>query len=277
MKARGRAVVWTAVFLGGGLALSLLLLQPLAPRLALSGEAFFILAQSAITLAVFGALTWAIGLRRLDVTSRDLGLVPVSAGVRAFLRGFVIAAVLAAFAMAVGVPAAGADWRQDGGTPVQWAGSVGFTALLLLPAAFVEELMFRGAPLVALTRHFGAVPSILALSLLFGLAHLANPKVTPLGIANIVLAGVFLSAVFLTPGGLWASTGAHLGWNLALAGLAAPVSGLPLPMPWLDYAPGGPAWLTGGPFGPEGGLLATLALAGGCVLAGRRVTQEKRA
>ncbi len=277
MKARGRAVLWTAVFLGGGLLLSVALLQPVAPRLAPSGEAFFIVAQSAITLAVFGALTWAIGRRRLDVTSRDLGLVPARAGARAFLRGFVIAAALAAVAMVLGVPAAGADWRQDGGSPGQWAGSVGVTALLLLPAAFVEELMFRGAPLVALTRHFGAVPAMLALSMLFGLAHLANPKVTPLGITNIVLAGVFLSVVFFTPGGLWASTGAHLGWNLTLAGLAAPVSGLPLPMPWLDYAPGEPAWLTGGPFGPEGGLLATVALLGGCLVAGRRITQEKRA
>jgi hypothetical protein len=30
-------------------------------------------------------------------------------------------------------------------------------------------------------------------------------------------------------------------------------------MPWIDYAPGGPDWVTGGSFGPEGGLLATLA------------------
>jgi hypothetical protein len=41
----------------------------------------------------------------------------------------------------------------------------------------------------------------------------------------------------------------------------APVSGLPFRIPWIDYQPGGPAWLTGGSFGPEGGLLATAAIA----------------
>ena len=28
----------------------------------------------------------------------------------------------------------------------------------------------------------------------------------------------------------------------------------------INYIPGGPSWLTGGPFGPEGGLLATVAI-----------------
>ena len=45
------------------------------------------------------------------------------------------------------------------------------------------------------------------------------------------------------------------------AALGAPVSGLPFPdAPFLDYHPGGPAWLSGGSFGPEGGLLASATL-----------------
>ena len=47
-----------------------------------------------------------------------------------------------------------------------------------------------------------------------------------------------------------------------LAALDAPVSGLPFRHSrCIDYRSGGPAWLTGGAFGPEGGLAATLALA----------------
>jgi hypothetical protein len=45
-----------------------------------------------------------------------------------------------------------------------------------------------------------------------------------------------------------------------LAALDTPVSGVPFRIPFLDYLPGEPAWLTGGQFGPEGGLSATLAL-----------------
>jgi hypothetical protein len=275
---RGRALGWSAVFLGGGIIISLAILFVVYQRLSLTGGALWLAAvQSLVMLIVFGALTWSIGRRRLAVDAQALGLRPAGAGATGLLRGFVLGAIIAGIALLLGVPAAGATWQLDGGTPEAWARSVSLTALVLLPAAFVEELIFRGAPLVALSRSFGRMPAIVGLSTLFGLAHLSNPDVTALGVANIILAGVFLGAVFFTPGGLWTSTGAHLGWNLTLAGLAAPVSGLPIPMPWLDYAPGGPAWLSGGSFGPEGGLLATLCLLGGCMVAGRRVTQEKLA
>ena len=62
---------------------------------------------------------------------------------------------------------------------------------------------------------------------------------------------------------MWTAFGAHLGWNATLAALAAPVSGLPFDIPYIDYRMGGPAWLTGGAFGPEGGLLATAVARGG--------------
>ena len=39
-----------------------------------------------------------------------------------------------------------------------------------------------------------------------------------------------------------------------------PVSGLPFSIPFIDYRAGEPAWLSGGRFGPEGGLLATMAI-----------------
>ena len=143
--------------------------------------------------------------------------------------------MLAALAMVLAVAAGRATWHEDGGAVSSWLVSVLATGAVLLPAALAEELMFRGVPLVALSRAFGRIPAIVGLSLLFGLGHLSNPGVTGLAVANIAIAGVFLGLAFFTPGGLWTSTGAHLGWNLALAALAAPVSGLPLPMPWLDY------------------------------------------
>ena len=149
--------------------------------------------------------------------------------------------------------------------------SAGLAARAGFTSALAEELAFRGVPLLALSRALGRLPAIGVLAAGFALAHLANPSVTPLALANIALAGVFLSLAFFTPGGLWTSTGAHFGWNLTLAGLGAPVSGLPLPGRWLDYAPGGPEWLTGGGFGPEGGALASLCLLGGTWIVARRV------
>jgi membrane protease YdiL (CAAX protease family) len=101
--------------------------------------------------------------------------------------------------------------------------------------------------------------SVLA-AVAFALGHVANPNVTALAIGNIALAGIFLGLAFYAPGGIWTAWGAHLGWNALLAALDAPVSGVPFRIPFLDYEPGDPAWLTGGAFGPEGGLASTLAL-----------------
>ena len=92
---------------------------------------------------------------------------------------------------------------------------------------------------------------------IFALFHGLNPGITPLGLGNIALAGIFLGVAFYAPGGLWTAFGAHLGWNATLAALDAPVSGLPFSIPLIDYRAGDPVWLSGGHFGPEGGLLAT--------------------
>jgi len=61
----------------------------------------------------------------------------------------------------------------------------------------------------------------------------------------------------------------YVGRLRALAALDAPVSGINLRIPFLDYQPGQPVWLTGGTFGPEGGVLATLILGLATIVAGR--------
>jgi hypothetical protein len=53
------------------------------------------------------------------------------------------------------------------------------------------------------------------------------------------------------------------------------VSGVPFDIPLLDYRAGGPAWLTGGAFGPEGGLAATVALTMAIWITARWVRAER--
>jgi hypothetical protein len=113
---------------------------------------------------------------------------------------------------------------------------------------------------VLLAASLGRGAAVAAIAIPFALAHLGNPNLTALGVGNIALAGIFLGLAFYAPGGIWTAWGAHLGWNGVLAALDTPVSGVPFDIPFLDYSAGTPVWLTGGAFGPEGGLAATLAL-----------------
>jgi hypothetical protein len=266
-----KAVGWTVVFLIAGFVLTIALATGAFALTGglVQGEASprSLVIQTAAGLVAFGLATWAIGIRVLGLTWRDLRWQPLSGAGRGFTLGLVLGALPAALALALSVVVGDARFLRDTGEPLTYLGEVGRTSLILAPAALLEELIFRGVGQVVLARAFGRVPAILVLSVVFALAHIFNPNTTTLGLVNIALAGLFLGIAFYAPGGIWTAWGAHLGWNATLAALDAPVSGLPFRIPWIDYQPGGPAWLTGGSFGPEGGLLATAAIALGTAAA----------
>lgn len=258
---RRKAVGLSAAFFVSGFGLSFGLVGALAVLLWQGETPGLIQAaalQSAVMLPVFALVTWLVGIRVARLTPEELRW---RGGPRDALRGVGLGLVPAAVTLLAAVPLAGAGWSRDGGSFADWLAGVTRVTALFVPAAFLEELIFRGVPLVLLAGAFGRPTALVVTSLLFGLLHATNPDVTPLAIGNVALAGIFLGVVFYLPGGLWTATGAHAGWNLTHAALAAPVSGLPFAMPWIDYRPGLPTWLSGGSFGPEGGVLATVVLA----------------
>jgi membrane protease YdiL (CAAX protease family) len=227
------------------------------------------LTQAIVMLVCAGILTWLIGMRILGLTRRDLRYEAPGPGLRGFGIGLLFGALTAGSALAIGVAAGNASWVPDEGGMVDYLTSVALTLAVLTPAALSEEVIFRGVPLVLLANAMGRGAGITAIAVPFALAHVLNPNLTALGVGNIALAGIFLGVVFYAPGGIWSAWGAHLGWNGILACLDTPVSGLPFDIPLLDYRAGGPAWLTGGAFGVEGGLAATMALTLAIPLAAR--------
>jgi uncharacterized protein len=203
--------------------------------------------------------TWLIGVRGLGMTLADLRYTGEGRA-RGFALGGIAGALAAGTALLLAVLLGAAEWTRDQGTLLDYLQAAATTTLALAPAALSEEVLFRGVPLLLLASALGRGTAIVLIAVAFALAHLDNPNVTPLAIGNIALAGVFLGLAFYAPGGIWTAWGAHLGWNAMLAALDAPVSGVPFRIPFLDYDAGDPAWLTGGRFGPEGGLSSTLAL-----------------
>ncbi len=227
------------------------------------------LVQAIVMLVSAGIFTWLFGFRILGMTREDLRYAPPQEGLRGFGLGLLFGALTAATALGISVAAGNASWVPDDGGVVDYLRSISLTLAVLAPAALSEEVVFRGVPLIALAWAIGRGGAITMVALPFALAHLLNPNLTALGVGNIALAGIFLGVVFYAPGGIWSATGAHLGWNGMLACLDTPVSGLPFDIPLLDYRSGGPIWLTGGAFGVEGGLAATIALTIAIPLAAR--------
>ncbi len=153
---------------------------------------------------------------------------------------------------------------------VEWLGrSAGQIVVTLLYAliffsiaAMTEEVLFRGYIFQTMTQGITLLPSILVLSALFGAGHIQNPNATVLSTVNVVLAGVWLSIAYQKTRSLWLPFGLHMAWNFTQTTVYGfPTSGIQFAKHRLWNATvTGADWLTGGPFGPEGSVLATLAL-----------------
>ena len=158
-----------------------------------------------------------------------------------------------------------------------------FWLAILIPAAlflcvgFYEELISRGYQLRNAAEGLnlpglGARNAVLLAWLLssafFGYLHATNPNATLLSTVNVALAGLMLGCGYVLTGELAIPTGLHVTWNFFQGAVFGfPVSGLRVGgATFLSLDQGGPALWTGGPFGPEGGLLGPVAMVAGVFL-----------
>jgi membrane protease YdiL (CAAX protease family) len=142
-----------------------------------------------------------------------------------------------------------------------WAVAAAQMALFLLPAAAAEELLMRGYIFAVLRETVGWKTTLVATSIAFGLVHLRNPGADPESITAVIIAGFFLGTILLVTESLYAAWMAHFAWNLTMAaGLHTAVSGLGVTAPNYHVIDNGPDWLTGGSWGPEGGVAAALGM-----------------
>ncbi|MDH5233339.1 MAG: CPBP family intramembrane metalloprotease [Gemmatimonadota bacterium] len=148
------------------------------------------------------------------------------------------------------------------GVPGPWfpfaASSLGVFAAL----AAMEELIFRGYFFGLLLDRWGPRAAIGCTTAGFALLHFFNPGATAWTLLGVGVAGFFLGMLRYATGSLAAAWLAHVAINWAQAAVfRIPVSGLHLQLP-----PGfhgemqGPAWLTGGAWGLEGGVATAAAL-----------------
>jgi membrane protease YdiL (CAAX protease family) len=138
------------------------------------------------------------------------------------------------------------------------------SALVFLIAGAAEEVLFRGYPLQTVLRSWPAWVALIPTSVAFAAVHLGNPNtVRGFTFINTALAGIWLAVAYLRTRSLWLPLGVHWSWNWTMgAVLGLPVSGIKelTPQPLMRAADQGPAWLTGGSYGIEGGAACTLVL-----------------
>jgi hypothetical protein len=140
-----------------------------------------------------------------------------------------------------------------------------------------EELAFRGYYLINLAEGFysltpvsrrnGVLFAWTVSSVVFGFLHAFNPNASLISTLNIILAGLFMGLGMLLTGELAIPIGVHISWNFFQGAVFGfPVSGTRNAGTVIGTKLTGPAWFTGGSFGPEAGVLGLLALILGCLL-----------
>jgi membrane protease YdiL (CAAX protease family) len=205
-------------------------------------------------------LATAIMLRSIDVRPwGDVGMDRRAARPRALLEGWLLGGLAIGLACAA-LLAPG--WLRIVPGPDGSSLSAGLSlTVFLIIAALGEELISRGYLLTTLSDGLGERTAVGVTSLLFGAAHLRNAGVTAQSFCIVTLAGVFLGAIRVTFRSVYASTAAHVAWNWMLAvAFHASVSGIRFDAPDYRTVDQGPDWLTGGQWGPEGGLAAALGM-----------------
>ena len=142
-----------------------------------------------------------------------------------------------------------------------------FVSILLLFGAVGEEMLFRGYGFQVLVKGIGPFATILPVAVLFGLAHSQNLNFGPLALFNTILWGVVLGYAYLRSGDLWLPIGLHFGWNwtlpLARRQSQRVYNGCYRVRDALETSWGrSEGCLSGGAYGPEGGLLTTAVAIG---------------
>ncbi len=257
-------LVATVMALAGG-TLTALNVADLVPPPGPARE-FFAISVAAI-VATAAVVFYRRTLDRKTVVS--FGLRADRRAVADVVFGFVLSGAMAAALFAA---MAAAGWLEIRALPrgladVPWGALAAYLALHAI-VSWWEELVFRGYILQNMAEGLGLPVAVTLSCLLYGLVHAANPNAGALSSSIIVLFGLLRIYGWLATRQLWLSLGMHLGWNW----FQGPVFG------WaasgretaslIDQAPAGPAWWSGGAFGPEASLL-TIPVLGLAALAMR--------
>ena len=175
-----------------------------------------------------------------------------------FAMGTVLIAIVGGFELAIS--AVKLNLRANLSVPLS-VRNFGLSFLFFGYFAMGEELIFRGYPYQVLIEGMGAIGATIFMSVIFGSLHLMNPNASIYSTTNTMLAGALLSIAYLKTRSLYFPFGLHFAWNFVQSFIfSLPVSGLITNRTIFVPTDYGPDWLTGGRYGPEAGIGATVIM-----------------
>ena len=151
--------------------------------------------------------------------------------------------------------------------------SNGFKVVSINPVSFViipltvaftvaifEEILLRGIIFRIVEEKLGSYIALLISAIIFGALHLANPNSSLVAATCIaIFAGLLLGAAYIYTRNLWFPIAIHFAWNFMQSGIfGAITSGNEKTSSLLTTQITGSKLITGGEFGPEATIQATI-------------------
>ncbi len=180
--------------------------------------------------------------------------------VLSYLRGLGIGAAMMTAVFGLLIVTGNASIVDIGIAPEQ---TVVFISMLVMwiPQGATEEIMTRGYMMSRISPRLGRAGAVAVSSALFAAMHMGNNGVNVIAIINLVAVAVFFALLTLLTEELWTVCALHTIWNLTqgnifgfwVSGNAPAASILST-----SSTAGSQEIITGGAFGPEGGLVVTL-------------------
>jgi uncharacterized protein len=233
------------LFLKGGL-------SPYAPQLLMAGE----------SIALVGAFSAAWLMSRFEGRAFGAYGLPLRGAFgKLFWQGALFG--LTEISVVVGTTAALGSYHFGaiaihGAEFLHW---VIFWAVFFIFVGLYEEFAFRGYVQFTFAQGLSFWPAAVLLSIAFGLIHARNPGETWVGLAGIVLTGLFWCFTLQRAGSLWFAVGMHATFDFGETFLySVPDSGMIFPGHLSNATLAGPTWLTGGSAGPEASVFDFLVL-----------------
>lgn len=243
--------------------LNFLLVEPSAPEYLSRRELIFLYVN---TLRNFSAALIATAICARLLEHRSFASVGFKLH-RGWSRDFALGSSMGAASLAIAVGIAAGAGAISFGVQTRDGAQLARNLIIVLPFFLIsgatEELVFRGFPFQALAHNLGGAAALAISSTIFGLAHISNDSASAFSTINTILAGVWLGLAYLMTRSLWLATALHYSWNFATVFIfGLPVSGFTTlnQLAWLRASIGSPLWISGGSYGPEGGMAATVAL-----------------
>lgn len=213
-------------------------------------------------LPLFGLLAvWLRWGERRPFWTLGFPTVPI---LRQAASGLLVGCVLYLVPVAVAALFGQVTWAAG---PVTQQGMAALGGVLIalvgwLVQGAAEETLTRGWLLQVIGLRYRPWLGVLVASLFFSLLHALNPEFNTIAAINLALFGLFTALYVLRSGNLWGVAALHAAANWTQGNLiGVPISGrLGAGGTLVNLEIGGPDWLAGGGFGPEGGLLMTVTL-----------------